>query len=307
MKHYYIGRESRVTLNCKFALASELLNLQDMEIEWNIVPRNREEDDKIIIWLTGGIIYNNLYNPLKGRVHFTSPDPQNGDASLTITDLKLTDTGTYQCKVKKLNELDIKNIILNIMERPSKPICYMEGEAVADKDVILKCRSSQGTPPLKYRWAKTSGNQMLPCNAFVDTIEGDLYLGKTTENDCGTYLCTVESLVGMENCEITLNFTPPQTMSYGYEYTAAAVVTVAVVIVAVICYCRRKKNEEEFSNELEYELPLSRWRSTTVSWPLERAQGSAQVRKSSAKNVLHVRVCWYLCHKFNNSRFNSLL
>lgn len=97
MKHYYIGRESRVTLNCEFALASE--NLQDMEIEWNIVPPNR--DDKIIIWLTGGLIHNHLYYPLKGRVHFTSPDPQNGDASLTITDLKLKDTGTYQCKVKK--------------------------------------------------------------------------------------------------------------------------------------------------------------------------------------------------------------
>lgn len=34
--------------------------------------------------------------------------------------------------------------ILNVMERPSKPICYIEGEATAGKDV-LKCRSSQGT------------------------------------------------------------------------------------------------------------------------------------------------------------------
>lgn len=100
------------------------------------------------------------------------------------------------------------------MERPSKPVCYMEGEAVADKDVFLKCRSSQGTPPLKYRWAKTSGNQMLPRNAFVDTIEGDLYLGK--------------------DCEITLSSTPPQTMSYGHGYTAAAVVTVAVGLIAII-------------------------------------------------------------------------
>lgn len=132
LKYYYMAREASVTLYCGFALTSK--NWQHMEIECNIVPPNRiEQDDKLIIWFTGGQIYNNLYDSLKGRVHFTSPDPQNGDASLSITDLNLTDTETYQCKVKKLPELGIKNIILTVMERPSKPVCNMEDEAVADK------------------------------------------------------------------------------------------------------------------------------------------------------------------------------
>ncbi|KAM7393482.1 hypothetical protein PAMP_020348 [Pampus punctatissimus] len=90
MKYYYISKESSVTLNCEFSLAFE--NPHYMEIEWNIVPPNREEDGKTIIWLTAGMLYNDLYDPLKGRVHFTSVDPQNGNASLTINDLRLTDT-----------------------------------------------------------------------------------------------------------------------------------------------------------------------------------------------------------------------
>ncbi len=276
MKHYYVGKESSVTLNCGFSLASE--NLQHMEIEWNIVPPNTEEDDKIIIWLTGGMLYNDLYDPLKGRVHFTSPDPQNGNASLTIMDLRLTDTGTYQCKVKKLPEIDIKNIILTVMERPSKPVCHMEGEATTGKRVVLKCRSSQGTPPLKYRWSKTSGNQMLRHDAFVDSIGGTLNLPKITEQDSGTYLCTVKSLVGMEDCEVTLSVTSLQ--SYGLKAIAAAVPTMVVVIIAgiiMICFCRRnKQNEELFSNEiLEDELSPVKWH--------RRAQGIAQVRKTLVK------------------------
>ncbi|KAM7390925.1 hypothetical protein PAMA_008906 [Pampus argenteus] len=159
-----------------------------------------------------------------GRVHFTSLDPQNGDASLSLKDLRLTDTGTYQCKVKRLPKMDIKNIFLTVMERPSKPVCYIEDEA-------------------------------------------------TAERDCGTYLCTVESLVGMEDCEVTLSITLPQSMSYGLKAVAAAVPTVVVVIIAavtVICLCRRKKqNEELCSNEiLEDELPHLKWH--------RRAQGSAQ-------------------------------
>ena len=39
------------------------------------------------------IIY--VYASLKNRIYFTSPQPQDGDASLSITDLKLTDSETY--------------------------------------------------------------------------------------------------------------------------------------------------------------------------------------------------------------------
>uniref|UniRef100_A0A3B4TQ83 Ig-like domain-containing protein n=1 Tax=Seriola dumerili TaxID=41447 RepID=A0A3B4TQ83_SERDU len=170
-----MARDSSFTHNCEFFLDSE--NLGHMDIEWNILH----------------------------RVYFTSPEHQNGIASLTITDLKLTDSGTYQCKVKKLREIVIKNFILSVMERPSMPVCYMDGEAVAGEDLRLRCRSSQGTPPMDYRWSKTSGNQKLPHTVFADTIEGDLYLDKMTESDTVTYLCTVLSLVGIEERELILS------------------------------------------------------------------------------------------------------
>ncbi|XP_019205039.1 coxsackievirus and adenovirus receptor homolog [Oreochromis niloticus] len=265
IKNYYVARDSSVTLNCKFVLESE--NLGYTEIEWNIVPSDRQQDDEIIIWYTGGVLYSNLYEPLKNRVHFASPDPQDGDASMRILDLKLTDMGTYQCKVKRLPEFGMKNFNLFVMERPSTPVCYIDGEEVEGNSLRMRCRSSQGTPPLNYNWSKASGNKMLPQTAFVDTTAGDLYLRKITESDTGTYRCVVVSLVGMEECEVTLSsplrHTTQQTINNG---TTAAIVTsvivmIILVIAVIICY-RRKKNEGVFGNEiLMDELPPHTWLS----------------------------------------------
>uniref|UniRef100_A0AAX7SU19 Ig-like domain-containing protein n=1 Tax=Astatotilapia calliptera TaxID=8154 RepID=A0AAX7SU19_ASTCA len=162
IKNYYVARDSSVTLNCEFVFESE--NLGYTEIAWNIVPSDKQQDDKIIIWCTGGVIYSNLYEKLKNRVHF------------------LTDMGTYQCKVKRLPEFGMKIFNLFVMERPSTPVCYIDGEAEEGNNLRMRCRSSQGTPPLGYNWSKANGNKMLPQSAFVDTIAGDLYLRKITES-----------------------------------------------------------------------------------------------------------------------------
>lgn len=101
------------------------------------------------------------------------------------------------------------------MERPDKSVCHMDDKVVLDKNIRLRCKSSQGTPPLKYRWAKTSGNRMLPLDAFVDATGGDLYSDKITERDSGAYLCTVQNLVGIKDCELLLNITSPSTVIDG--------------------------------------------------------------------------------------------
>lgn len=36
---------------------------------------------------------------MKGRVKFTSNDLRSGDASINITNVQLSDAGTYQCEV----------------------------------------------------------------------------------------------------------------------------------------------------------------------------------------------------------------
>jgi len=42
--------------------------------------------------------------------------------------------------------------------RPSPPKCSLEGSEEKGGSVSLRCKSSQGSSPLKYTWTKESGN-----------------------------------------------------------------------------------------------------------------------------------------------------
>lgn len=64
---------------------------------------------------SGDRAYEDYYAPMKGRVHFNSADPKNGDASISLTGLKSADSGTYQCKVKKAPGIRSRKMLLNVM------------------------------------------------------------------------------------------------------------------------------------------------------------------------------------------------
>lgn len=60
-------------------------------------------------------VYSNYYEGMHGRMQFSNPDPKSGDASLEILNLKSTDTGTYQCKVKKAPGVQSQKIQLTVL------------------------------------------------------------------------------------------------------------------------------------------------------------------------------------------------
>lgn len=68
-----------------------------------------------MIFYSGDRAYEDLYVPMKGRVHFNSADPKNGDASINLTGLKSSDSGTYQCKVKKAPGIRSRKMKLIVM------------------------------------------------------------------------------------------------------------------------------------------------------------------------------------------------
>lgn len=70
--------------------------------------------DQVILY-SGDRAYVDYYPPMTGRVHFNSPDPKNGDASINLTGLKSSDSGTYQCKVKKAPGIRSRKMLLIVM------------------------------------------------------------------------------------------------------------------------------------------------------------------------------------------------
>lgn len=73
-----------------------------------------------VIIYSGDRAYEDYYEPMKGRVHFNSADPKNGDASIILTGLKSSDSGTYQCKVKKAPGIRSRKMLLNVMSEWNK-------------------------------------------------------------------------------------------------------------------------------------------------------------------------------------------
>lgn len=69
-----------------------------------------------IINYNTGVVYQDS-GPLKDRVHFTSSDPLNGDGSIDIINLRESDTGAYQCKVKKLPGSQNMKMRLNVYSK----------------------------------------------------------------------------------------------------------------------------------------------------------------------------------------------
>ncbi|KAM9788305.1 coxsackievirus and adenovirus receptor homolog [Neosynchiropus ocellatus] len=253
-------------LDCQFTLSP--LDSGPLDIEWSLLSSDNQKEDKVVILYSGDRSYEDYYAPMKGRVHFNSADPKNGDASINLTGLKSTDTGTYQCKVKKAPGIKSRKMLLIVMVKPSKPRCYAEGPTQEGKDVKLKCVSSEGTNPLQYSWEKTSGNKLLPPSSSIDPVGGTLYVKNASSSVSGTFRCTVKNRVGSEECVMRLDVTPPPNTP-GIIAGAIIGVLLFLIIIAIIlfCCCRaryRKKYEKEICNEIREDVPPPKSRVSTA-------------------------------------------
>ncbi|KAK2540971.1 Cxadr [Columba guinea] len=105
----------KVTLPCTFVLSKE--DEGPLDIEWVLIPADNQKKEEIIIMYAVDRIYNHYYAAMTGRMQFTNPDPKSGDGSLDILNLKSSDTGTYQCKVKKAPGVQSKKIHLTVLDK----------------------------------------------------------------------------------------------------------------------------------------------------------------------------------------------
>nr|XP_061784863.1 coxsackievirus and adenovirus receptor homolog [Nerophis lumbriciformis] len=252
---YYAVKESNVTLSCEFTQDIDDISNRII-IRWYF--KSPEEKQTEILMYHGGQLD---IDPNYSRVHFTTPEPCHGDASIEISDLRMSDEGIYQCSLEcQLNVRSAiftiidQNMNLKVMEKLSAPVCAMEGYPVWGNDVTFQCESSQGTPPLNYSWKKMSENQMLPPNASGDAIGGNFTVKRISEDNCGRYRCTVENLVETQLCEILLpclNAPVVARRNSKIKVIVAAATSIfilSVVIVVSVWGLRRINHQEQVTN-----------------------------------------------------------
>ncbi|XP_022055049.1 coxsackievirus and adenovirus receptor homolog [Acanthochromis polyacanthus] len=255
-----------VKLDCHFTLAPE--DSGPLDIEWSLVSSDSQSEDKVVILYSGDRVYEDYYPPMKGRVHFNSADPKNGDASINLIGLKSSDSGTYNCKVKKAPGIRSRKLHLIVMVKPSKPRCYTEGPTVEGKDIVLRCTADEGTKPMQYSWERTSDSKLLPASAVLDPMGGTINVRNASASTSGTYRCVASNRVGTEECFLNLNVTPPPNTA-GRIAGAVIGVLLFLILLAIIlfCFCRarhRKKYEKEICNEIREDVPPPKSRVSTA-------------------------------------------
>ncbi|XP_041067016.1 coxsackievirus and adenovirus receptor homolog isoform X3 [Carcharodon carcharias] len=245
------GDGDSVMLICQFKL--DKTDIGPLDIEWSRTPSDPADSPIIVIDYSGDRTYETRLEDMEGRVHFSSPDPKNGDASLNITRLKSSDSGRYHCKVKKSPGSKTISITLNVLVRPSKPTCSVEGSQEIGKDIILKC-SSQGTLPITYIWTRGGSSTLLPPTAISDNTLGTLKVRNASTDYSGDYICVANNRIASSQCVVKLLITSSSSNGGMIAGIVIAVLLFLLLLIITIWYVFWRKKKKTYEKEQPYEI-----------------------------------------------------
>ncbi|KAJ8285851.1 hypothetical protein GJAV_G00031670 [Gymnothorax javanicus] len=250
------AQNDQVTLRCTFTPDSS--DTGELDIEWIHVSPDMTQKDNPIISFTGQRKY--LHGPpsLMKRLDFLRADPSLGDASISISNLLVSDTGTYQCKVKKTPGVDMIKVTLVVMVPPSKPKCWVDGSEEIGGSVSLRCKSSKGSIPLTYKWIRESGGD-IPATATMNPATGELLFKNHSKSCTGNYLCEVKNAVGTQTCKYALRAVQPTNrigMIVGAVIGAILLLLLLLLLIwLLLCLCRKRRYQKEVANEIREDAP----------------------------------------------------
>ncbi|XP_005428926.2 CXADR-like membrane protein [Geospiza fortis] len=275
--------EENVTLPCHHRLG--LLEQGSLDIEWLL--HISETVQKAVITYSGGRVYDDLNEEQKGRVSFTS-NFLAGDASLQIISLQSSDAGKYICKVKNAGQYEWARITLKVVEKPSKPKCWLEGELLEGKELSLQCRSASGTAPISYRWQRLSEEderaEQLPPNSRVNISNpGQVLLKNLTQMSTGLYQCVATNEAGQESCVLQVTVQHAQNISMIAGAVCGVLVGLSLLFLVVRLTIRRKEKkryeEEEAPNEIREDAEAPK---AHLVKPSSSSSGSRSSRSGSS-------------------------
>ncbi|XP_050766986.1 CXADR-like membrane protein isoform X1 [Gymnogyps californianus] len=275
--------EENVTLPCHHHLG--LLEQGSLDIEWLL--HISETVQKAVITYSGGRVYDDLNEEQKGRVSFTS-NFLAGDASLQIISLQSSDAGKYICKVKNAGQYEWARITLKVVEKPSKPKCWLEGELLEGKELSLQCRSASGTAPISYRWQRINEEderaEHLPPTSRVNISNpGQVLLKNLTQMSTGLYQCIATNEAGQESCVVQVTVQHAQNIGMIAGAVCGVVVGLSLLFLVVRLTIRRKEKkryeEEEAPNEIREDAEAPK---AHLVKPSSSSSGSRSSRSGSS-------------------------
>ncbi|XP_032140978.1 V-set and immunoglobulin domain-containing protein 2 isoform X2 [Sapajus apella] len=220
-------------------------------LEWSFVqPGKPISDSHPILYFTNGHLYPT--GSKSKRVSLLQNPPTRGVATLKLTDIHPSDTGTYLCQVNNppdfyTNGLGLIN--LTVLVPPSNPSCSQNGQTSVGGSAALRCSSSEGAPRPVYNWVRLGSSPTpSPGSMVQDEVSGQLILTNLSLTSSGTYRCVATNQMGSASCELTLSVTEP---SQGRVAGALIGVLLGVLLLSVTAFCLIKFQKERGKNPKE--------------------------------------------------------
>ncbi|XP_010565237.1 PREDICTED: V-set and immunoglobulin domain-containing protein 8 [Haliaeetus leucocephalus] len=250
----YLAKGDSVKLGCPYVLEPEDNGPQGVGIEWIQITPERPGPENVFLSYHDHHVNYGSGSGLQDRVAFVQNDPSQYDASIRLADLQVSDTGTYQCRVKK-NTVAVHEVIVTVQEKPATPQCWTEGEVIEGSSILLRCYSRGGTSPLAYQWAKLAdgyGGGRLPSGTIQGRAPGDLLIRSLSEVHAGIYQCRVTNRVGYSVCQLNLSLVPRGRQAgiiVGSILGSLLLLSLlGLLIWALICRYRRKECQRACSD-----------------------------------------------------------
>ncbi|KAF1388716.1 hypothetical protein PFLUV_G00065530 [Perca fluviatilis] len=244
-----------VVLGCAYTPGPQ--DTGDLDIEWYNVSPDMTQKDKLILSYTGNQTHYYDDPGVSKRLKFVG-DPKLGDASISLSDLRPSDTDTFQCKVKMAPGVDMRKVTLVVMVPPSSPKCWVEGGEEKGGPVSLRCKSSHGSTPLTYTWSRESGGA-IPATATQDPQTGELLITNHTDGNIGTYVCVVTNTVGKGQCKYALHaYNPTNKAGVIAGAVIGALLLLLLLLLLIwllVCCCHKRRYEKEVANEIREDAP----------------------------------------------------
>uniref|UniRef100_H0WU57 V-set and immunoglobulin domain-containing protein 1 n=1 Tax=Otolemur garnettii TaxID=30611 RepID=H0WU57_OTOGA len=228
---------SDVTLICLYTTSAT--SLDKLSIQWSVTHQKELEPISVYYFESG---QGTGIGDFKDRV-IASHNP--GNASITISHVQPADSGVYICDVNNPPDFEGKNqgtLNVNVLVKPSKPLCSIQGRPELGHAIALSCLSAHGMPTPVYYWYKIQRNNIIPMKS-TDPTTGTLVIGNVTNFEQGYYQCTAINSLGNSSCEIDLT-TSHQEIAI---IIGAVVGTVggAAIIFCIVCLARKKTKANE--------------------------------------------------------------
>ncbi|XP_041884856.1 V-set and immunoglobulin domain-containing protein 1 isoform X2 [Corvus kubaryi] len=264
------------TLLCTYTSPGPLGNFF---IQWSFYSA-KESQLHTIYYYSGGQSYS--YGAFKNRITAsTSP----GNASITISNMQPSDTGSYTCEVFSPQGdagQSQKSVIVSVLVKPSKPFCKVEGTPEKGHLIYLLCNCEEGLPRPTYRWYKVHENTLKPVTEQFNPNSGILYIGNLTTFETGYYQCVASNLLGNSTCELDL------TAKHSDGGIVAGALIGAILAAAIICIIvwvltKKAKNRKSPNNAMQ-EMVQKQSNADYAQVPNEENIPATTVPSSNATN-----------------------